>query len=206
MCHTCLCECMHTCAACLCECMHTCVACLCESMHTCATCLCEFMHTHAACLCECMHMCRMFAREYMHTCPHVCDGQRRHQGIHLLFSIYSLEAGVEARLLFSQLIWKPASPSHPPASAYLGAGTIGVHEQPSLQWSTGLGTPVHWIVQQAPNSRAISLVPVCLKLIIRTMCGGCHGAHVEVRGQPMGVGSLLLPYGFQGSNLGHQAW
>lgn len=32
-----------------------------------------------------------------------------------------------------------------------------------------------------------------------------HRKDVEVRGQLPGVGSFLLPYGFWGSKLGHQA-
>lgn len=28
----------------------------------------------------------------------------------------------------------------------------------------------------------------------------CHGTHVKVKGQPMGVIYLFLPHGFQGSN------
>lgn len=32
-----------------------------------------------------------------------------------------------------------------------------------------------------------------------------HGTHGEAKKQ-LGVGSVLPPYGFQGSNAGHQAW
>lgn len=32
----------------------------------------------------------------------------------------------------------------------------------------------------------------------------CHGTHVEVRGQLVGVGSFLLFCGFQGQNSGPQ--
>lgn len=55
----------------------------------------------------------------------------------------------------------------------------------------------------------LSLYFKCLLLFICYLfihVNGCHGLHVEVRGQPTGAGSLFPLCGFWGLNIGCQMW
>lgn len=68
------------------------------------------------------------------------------------------------------------------------------------------GRPFCQVFTLIPVSIFRQSLPVCRSVIHLPISYVCHTAHVEFRGQLVGICSLLPTRGSAGSNLGHQAW
>lgn len=125
-----------------------------------------------------------------HEKPRICEGKTRSRRE----EIKTWAAGVLDRL--------PAI--HLKASRTMERTEVGENGLGRLPGSNGETNG--WQYQKGHSVFIIIIIIIIMTFISMWRLGICSMVHMERPRNNLWVGSVLPPYGFQGSNSGHQAW